>query len=626
MSSIRELSSPDIKSWDDAGRYSDRLLQNFREIGELASVNRQMLDETLYPLLASTEELNPKISEELEKLADSLITVANASGDYENLDLPLAAMINDRLLKETERSGNMTALIYKMDEQMDICYSIMNMTERITTHPQISAAYRDKGLALGRDFLGLLDKDLFLTIEDPECRAIVLTNARFMTSFYERSSGDEEINERNLEILEMMLSIAQDDFYRQALPDFDWQYFVFRTLEYFLQCTDIGNARQFTPAQLARISERAHALEHLCAEDPERYRDLIGYSFVPVNAARCYYLAGEIPRQAYLETLLAGYESRGEMDFTTDGCYFNVLIPLEIICLMDPGHLSLPEEALLTDLYHNLSAFLFHIPNSGGMSFLLEYFSEIIRRFIEIPSGVSFETFVLQCLAAMHPPTYIHSNMVGMIAERLAYHLLATAPEHFIGFPGCASVTDVLDHREEILSYVWHAGICHDFGKVCIIDTIFVYGRKLLDLEFDIIKSHPLLSVEFLTAHHSTRQYADVALGHHRWHNDEGGYPAGFDTAYSPYKTVIDLVLCADCMDAATDSVGRSYNRGKTLSNYVDELKEGAGTRYADWLYPLFQREEVLSDMEYLLSEGRQRKYRETYNLLRQVQDEAEET
>ena len=243
MSSIRKLSSPGIRSWDDAVRYSNRLLGNFREIGELASINRQMLDETLYPLLNSEETLDPLIAEELEALEDSLINVAGATEEYESLDIPLASMISERLLKETEKSGNLPERIRKMDEQMEICYSIMNMTERITTHPHISAAYRKKGVALGEEFLSMLEKDRFLDIEDTDSREIVLTDARFMTSFYERVTGDQETNRHNIEILDRMLSVAEDDFYHQAVPGFDWKYFVFRTLEYYLQCTDIGNAR-----------------------------------------------------------------------------------------------------------------------------------------------------------------------------------------------------------------------------------------------------------------------------------------------------------------------------------------------------------------------------------------------
>ncbi len=56
----------------------------------------------------------------------------------------------------------------------------------------------------------------------------------------------------------------------------------------------------------------------------------------------------------------------------------------------------------------------------------------------------------------------------------------------------------------------------------------------------------------------------EVCDSEHLWYDGSRGYPAAFDTSQSPLKVIIDIVAIADCMDAATDSVGRSYNRGKT--------------------------------------------------------------
>ena len=79
--------------------------------------------------------------------------------------------------------------------------------------------------------------------------------------------------------------------------------------------------------------------------------------------------------------------------------------------------------------------------------------------------------------------------------------------------------------------------------------------------------------------------------------------------------------MVADCLDAATDTIGRSYNRGKTLSDYVKELEEGSGTRYAPWLCELFKDKDVMDNIEHLLTVGRNRNYRNTYYLLRDMHD-----
>ena len=72
-------------------------------------------------------------------------------------------------------------------------------------------------------------------------------------------------------------------------------------------------------------------------------------------------------------------------------------------------------------------------------------------------------------------------------------------------------------------------------------------------------------------------------------------------------------------MDAATDRVGRSYNRGKTLDDYIGEIKEAFGTRYAPWAYELLTDSTVRDELEHILDHERSGIYKETYNLLKHV-------
>ncbi len=620
MAEIKRLSSPDIKVFDSADDYSERLRFNFQRIGRLAAQNREMLDQELYPILNSNDALTKEEEEELKNLSDMLLNVAGIDAEFENLDLPISSLITERLLYDANEKHDLITGIRRMDDEIAVCYSLMNMTERITTHPDISGKYRNRGLAIGKVFISLLNKDKFLTISDKECRAMVLTNSRFTSTFFERVT-DPEKNQENIDILRQMLNVASDGFYRDAVPDYDWDYFEFRVFEYYTQLTDACNERCFPEDVLSEIAAKANEFDSMLKRSPEVYCNYIGYSFAPLAIARCRYLAGELTLEEYTHIILDAYERRDRLDFDTEGCYFNVLLPLEYICLIDKDRITMEEVTRLRDIYVSLNAYLFRLPADGSMSFVMEYVSGIISRFIEIPSVISAEDFILNCMAAIHPPIYVHSEMVGQITERLCMHLISQIPELFIGMEGCRSSADVLANRDAIIDYAYHAAICHDFGKIYIIDTIFVYGRKLLDFEFDIIKAHPVMGSELLKMFNSTRRYADVALGHHKWYDDSRGYPDGFSSMDSPYRTIMNIVQCADCLDAATDTVGRSYNKGKKIEDFTAELREGAGTRYAPWLADLFEKEEVRSDIKYLLSEGRMRNYRETYSLLKNVQD-----
>ncbi|MBP3872325.1 MAG: hypothetical protein J6E32_01280, partial [Lachnospiraceae bacterium] len=79
---------------------------------------------------------------------------------------------------------------------------------------------------------------------------------------------------------------------------------------------------------------------------------------------------------------------------------------------------------------------------------------------------------------------------------------------------------------------------------------------------------------------------------------------------------LISIVACADCMDAATDSIGRSYSRGKSLDEYIHEVEDGAGTRYAPYLPDLMKRPEVYESLRKILNERREDYYRLTYDKL----------
>ena len=299
-------------------------------------------------------------------------------------------------------------------------------------------------------------------------------------------------------------------------------------------------------------------------------------------------------------------------------------MPEELSLLIDRDNCTMRDQFELQSIYHNLLSYAFNMPNGESISVLMESYANFLYGYIEKPSGITFESMVLQCLAAFHPPTYVHSMMVAQMTECLCNHLIRVNPSMLIGVLGCSSAEEVTEKADEIVNLAYHSALCHDFGKIMIIDTIFIYGRKLLDMEFDLIKTHPRSGYEMLKCFGSTKAYADVALGHHRWYDNTRGYPEDFDTSKSPLKPIIDIVMASDCLDAATDTVGRSYSKGKTIDDYLVELKEGSGTRYAPWLYDLMTEPEVYRDMEYLLTSGRMQNYRNTYYLLREMQERSE--
>lgn len=620
LEEIRRLSTPTMQGIPNEDGYSDRLRDNFLQIGKLAKENRAFLNATFFPTIETGHDLSGEEIDNLIDMGQSLLS----SADVENLDLPMVSLITERLLKDAEDRGDIDAIIRNLDARMDTCYALMMLMGRSNANPETSMAFRREGLDIGQRLIGMLAHDRFEQL-DSESRKIVLTDVRYMAAFYEGLPHDDPMQKQELELLENVLALADDPFYREKAAGFNWRYFRYRALNYYAKCTDLCNVRGFDAGALQRICERTEQFMALWQSDPEYFSQFDNEKQVTMLLYRNRYLAGRIDFDTYHDKLVALYEQRDPGRYDLNGIYDNLQLPAEAICLLDSDNLTEDRARRLSQAYRNIIHYAFRMPNGGSLSSLLEYYVSFIDRFIEVPGGLTFEEMSLKCLAALHPPTYIHCVMVGRLTRCLCSHLIEQNPGVLVGVLGCKTAQEVALRRDEITDFAYHAACCHDFGKLTIIDTIFVYGRNLFDMEFGLIQSHPRSGYDLLIRHESTRAYADVALGHHRWYDNTKGYPQDFNTAKSPLKPLIDLALCADCLDAATDSVGRSYRNAKTFDDFIEEITPELGTHYAPWLMALITAPKVRADLKNLLDAGRRETYRETYHLLKDMCETTED-
>lgn len=621
MSDIRLLSSPQLDGIRNADEYSVRLRENFKKIGELATENRKTLDDYIFPLTESNEVLSDAMVDEISEFNENLVSHMLV----ENLDSAIMSLLSDRLMRDAEEKGDTTYLISRLKEQVVVCHTFMYMTSRIKTNSAISDDFRARGLATAKRVMDYLEPDKFASLSD-EAKDDVLMIARFSTTLWGSASGiTKEMAKNWMAALQDALAIYDDPFYHEAYPACNWDYYLFRTYEYFSSILDYLFDTKLDKEDYETILAYVEKQAALFDTDPAKFAEYSSYEMVSVSLYQARHLCGKLPTDEYRKTLRSLYETGSREAYDFDSLFVNLRCPADYILTLNPADMAEREKATLERFYRDALDYVFRMPNSGTLGELLELFTPLLLHFIEVPGKISFEEMGLQSLAAFHPPTYVHSRMVAVLSRCMVRHLLASRPELFLSFPGVSEVSDVEKKQDEIIDFTYHAALCHDFGKIPLIDTIFIYGRRLLDIEFEIIKQHPELGAYLLSRFESTGKYADVARGHHKWYDNSRGYPEHFDTNDSPYKTIIDIVCCADCLDAATDTIGRSYNRGKTIDDFEQELIEGSGTRYAPFLAELLQNEDVKKDLTYLLREGRRTNYRDTYFLLRDVQQMAEE-
>lgn len=612
---IGVLSSPKFSFDRKIQDYIAKLRENFVEIGRLAAENREILDHYLFPVL-QREKLSDTDRILLKEAFDALVN----GYTMENVDIPIATMIADKLLDDALVEGDDEALIRALDDNVLANYNLMNMSKRTQGYATVCERARENGFRAARLLLTYVQPDKFLTLQEDDSREAVLTNARYISSLYENMCGDYETNRENIEILQNAFQLAENPFYREHSPEFDWNYYQLRTCEYFGMVLEQDNSRGFDQLQCREVQKKCALLKKLWEKNPTENEKIITLAEVQLLSARAEYLSGILSKEEYKQILSGLYRQRNTDRFTINDVFINVLLPIEYIHLFDDCSISEKDKSIVEEIYHNATNYAFRLPDQLSFNFLLEYFCELLACFIEIPGGMTFQELGLNCLAAFHPPTYVHSMMVGKLTVCLCTQLLQSHPEAFRGIMGYDGRTPMTENQKyDILSFAYQSGLCHDFGKLYVMDVISVYGRKILENEFAIIKSHPRLGGMLLSRCESTRRYANIAKGHHKWYDNTKGYPEDFDTGKVPEKVIIDLVAVADCIDAATDTVGRSYNRGKTLDDMKAELTEGAGTRYTPYIVELLEDEKVCRDITYILTQYRERLYRNTYMRLQQV-------
>ena len=603
---IRELASPKLHEAENAGEYRSKLARNFSRISELSRINAEIPKKHVYPALYEDRSLGDEEAALLHEFYDAL---GNAFR-LEYLDVPMLYKIAKRLLKDAEEKGDEANIIRSLDELMTVCYSLTEMTDRLYPVNDSFFRYREEGLRAAYRLLEYLDKERFAALPDDESRRIVLVMSRYAIAIFQHPTGriDNSFVKEGFALLKRALSLENDPFYRKQMPNYDWKYHHFRTLEYFSNLTERNNELGLSREQLASVYQYTEELFHLYLSDPAYYEHFTAEPLLHLNHYRNAFLVGKMSLEDYRSALLSLMERVPDDDFSFVGNMMHLLTPVEFLLTIDQNKLTPKLEQAVTNIYRHLISYVHRMPKSGTFTYVIGDLTYMLLHFIEVPGGIDFETMCLELMASFHPPTYAHSLSVADLSLCIATHLYRREPERFKNVPGYPDLG-------KMRQVIWHAAVCHDIGKLFIVDTIITYSRNLFKEEYDWIKAHPVIGASLLEQHEETRAYANAARLHHRYYDESGGYPelplrSVFD------RVIVEIVTCADCMDASTDDVGRSYKTRTTLDEFLNELRQDGGKRYAPYFAELLQDKEVYEDLKDILEVGREHNFHRTYRML----------
>ncbi|MCR4694365.1 MAG: response regulator [Pseudobutyrivibrio sp.] len=241
------------------------------------------------------------------------------------------------------------------------------------------------------------------------------------------------------------------------------------------------------------------------------------------------------------------------------------------------------------------------------------------------------EGIVLDYALKRHPSVYVHSLMVQEIAVLITEALFENRPDLLIPLKELRlSPSEQMppgrkdkNFRKDLINYISKAALFHDLGKCVIGQVVNMQMRPLSSDEVRIVRKHPQKGMELIQNDKDFDIYRDIILGHHKFYDGQGGYPATFDNLSSPYKICIDIISIADTIDAATDYLGRNYAVGKNFDQVLEELIEESGTRYNGVIVSSIAKNvDLRKQLQILTGQGRFETYYGAYHI---IQKEAKE-
>lgn len=280
-------------------------------------------------------------------------------------------------------------------------------------------------------------------------------------------------------------------------------------------------------------------------------------------------------------------------------------------------HIQNPqEEKVLQELIQRGTSIITELPKEDRSLLIYAMHAEWCEHAVAVlGSNEEKERLMMSVIVKGQLQTYIHSQMVVLLADAILKQLLEKRAVLLTGLPGLQNQEAVQQKAEEIRSYVRKAGLFHDIGKNRITGVINQQTRRLSEAEFALIKEHPEYPDNSNLKHDPYfSQFYEIIAGHHKSYNGLFGYPKNFDNVHSPCRIFIDLITICDCLDAATDRLGRNYCGGKDFHEVLKELYAGSGTYYNPDIVSLLQEDKALQEeLQTMVDQGRMEIYFQTY-------------
>ena len=423
-----------------------------------------------------------------------------------------------------------------------------------------------------------------------------------------------------MKIFNEAMAVFRSEKYQKMNPNLPWdtyQYAMHFDRTVYLQAERDQDLRKRMPGLYSDIVNGVLESAEYVYRHQEQIAKLkyqtVGARTQYVYAAARYH-AGQLSASELLDIILNCIANADETDYSANGIAGNFSLSVTAKAYFDCASAEVRQtiqpriQAALNRAYR----YLLNYPSDDSIgSKLTKVMADLTRERVSRDKG--FRDHMMHYLLVCHAPTCVHSRMVALLAKTMMEHLIRVHPSALVGVLGAASEEEVFRRREELAHRAYLCGLHHDIGKNDVINYITIYGRRLLDEEFEAIQYHPVMGHYILKSFDDLWEESEVALRHHLFYDGKGGYPKNCPPCPPSVKMLVDLVTVADSMDAATDNIGRSYASSKEFSTLIQELRAGSGTRYCPEVVALFDSSDFTAELERTLIRSRREIYYSVY-------------
>ncbi len=516
---------------------------------------------------------------EIQKFANELVDF------YEAKDAELSLGIHSRLLEVAKKLGDLNFIVEELYYNVKCCFSI----SRAQSAELYSHLYDDIDYYKAHYFeLNKKTRELFLKYYANETISI---------------KTPEDYYKRSIDVALEYIDFARRKDVREKDPEFNFDLFeqtVNRNIAKYIVIMIQNNKFEPKYEQIIFDSVRkcynAYINKDKMVNNPVPEMELYRYKIL-------LFLNKEISYEEFVKfitDLINRYQTGSEtLKAIASAFHYRAML---VVFVKNFGTGTKEEnKEFIEKIVEDALVYLRSLKKDEDITFAYKEFFDLVSAVSFFDNGQNGFDLYLNLLKIQDVPTYVHSIGVAEITKALTKSLLESNPQEFICINNQYNTLDeVLNNKNQIIDLLYRGALLHDIGKTPLVDVISNCYRPLTDQEFILIKSHPAYSESIISDVFGSC-IQDVAMFHHLSHDHKSGYPKVNDNFKSNNQIAIDILSVADTLEAATDNIGRTYKKSKTVEQIIVEMNSyPKDTRYSSLVLSAIKGETFNRIMTYL--------------------------